>query len=232
MVPSAAPQKKAGHGWRPQENTEETQGRPQGNTGETQGRPQRNTGETQGNAGEATGEHRGNTAEGAIEWGAGSTAMTILLLIFGLVGSFGGQRPSDIVKWSAEPPEKSVAAGGLARIALTAKVEDGWKLYSLAQPKGGPIPLEIAIAKDAPFTLSAKQIESPAAKVQKDELFAGGHTQYYEKEAAFVLPVAVPKTLAPGSHTVPIEVTFQACGKEICLRPFTQRLEVNVSVVK
>jgi hypothetical protein len=29
---------------------------------------------------------------------------------------------------------------------------------------------------------------------------------------------------------VPLEVTFQACGAELCLRPFTQKLAVEISV--
>src|SRR5688572_914755 len=142
------------------------------------------------------------------------------------------QRPTDIVKWSAQAPAKPVQVGGVAKVALTAEVEPGWKLYALAQPKGGPVPLSISVPKDVPFTLSTKSIVAPAAKAQKDELFSGGNTQYYESEAAFVLPVAVPKGVAPGDHTVPVDVTFQACGKEICLRPFTQRLEVKLTVVK
>lgn len=142
------------------------------------------------------------------------------------------QRPTDIVKWSAQPPSKPVQVGGVAKVALAADIEPGWKLYAMTQPKGGPVPLSITVAKGAPFTLVTKEIVSPAAKAQKDELFSGGNTQYYESDAAFVLPVTVPKSTAPGDHTVPVDVTFQACGKEICLRPFTQRLEVTLTIVK
>jgi len=157
--------------------------------------------------------------------------MTLLILLLAGALNFAIQRPTDIVKWSADAPAASVRAGGTAKIALTAKIEDGWKLYSLSQPKGGPIPLAIGVAKGAPFTLVAKDITSPAPKVHKDEVFSKD-TTYYEEEAAFVLPVAVAKTMAPGTHVVPLEVTFQACGQSICLRPYTQRLEVNVTVTK
>lgn len=157
--------------------------------------------------------------------------VSVLALTFALAAAPAAQRPTDIVKWSTEPPATTVRAGGTAKIALNARIEEGWKLYSLTQPKGGPIPLAIGVAKGAPFTLSAKEITSPAPKVQKDEVFSID-TQYYEDQAAFVLPVAVPKTTTPGEHTVPLEVTFQACGKEICLRPFTQKLEVKVTVAK
>ena len=159
-------------------------------------------------------------------------AMLLLPCVLALVSTLAVQRPTDIVKWSAEVSTDGVRPGAVARITLTAKVEDGWKLYAIAQPKGGPIPLGIAVGKGAPFTLAAKAIVSPAPKLQKDELFGGGQTQYYEKEAVFVLPVTVEKSVTPGAHTVPIDVTFQACGKELCLRPFTQRLEVKLTVAK
>lgn len=159
------------------------------------------------------------------------TAASLVVLLAGLTATLAAQRPADIVKWSAEAPAGSVRAGSTAKIGLTARIEEGWKLYSLTQPKGGPIPLAIGVAKGAPFTLTAKNITSPAPKLQKDEVFSS-ETQYYEHEAAFVLPVTVPKTLEPGSHVVPIDVTFQACGQSICLRPYTQRVEVTVSVTK
>ena len=157
--------------------------------------------------------------------------ISALALTMALAAPAAAQRPSDIVKWSTEAPSAAVRGGGTAKIGLTARIEEGWKLYSLTQPKGGPIPLAIGVAKGTPFTLAAKDITSPAPKVEKDEVFSKD-TQYYESEAAFVLPVAVPKTVAPGEHVVPFEVTFQACGKEVCLRPFTQKLEVKITVSK
>ena len=156
---------------------------------------------------------------------------SLLACVLTLAAVVAAQRPTDIVRWSAESPSGSVRAGGTAKVALTARIEEGWKLYSLTQPKGGPIPLAIAVAKGAPFTLSSKEITSPVPKVEKDEVFSKD-TQFYEDEAAFVLPVGVPKTTTPGEHVVPIDVTFQACGKEICLRPFTQKLEVKLTVTK
>ena len=156
--------------------------------------------------------------------------MPIFVVVLALA-SLAAQRPTDIVKWSADAPAAGVRAGGTAKIALSATIEEGWKLYAVTQPKGGPIPLGIVVAKGAPFTLAAKEITSPVPKVQKDEAFSK-ETQYYEHDAAFVVPVAIPRATASGEHVVPIEVTFQACGQTICLRPFTQKLDVRVNVIK
>ena len=141
------------------------------------------------------------------------------------------QRPADVVKWSAIGPEKPVAAGSDANIALNARIESGWKLYALTQPEGGPIKLAIATAKGTPFAVVTKRIVAPLPKVHTDQNFKLD-TQYYESDAAFTVPVAVPKTMAAGPQQVPIDVTFQACGESICLRPFTQRVTANITVTR
>ena len=153
----------------------------------------------------------------------------LLVLALALVPA---QRPTDIVKWSAAPVAPEVAAGSVARINVTARVEAGWKLYAIEQPPGGPVPLAFRLPKDAPFAIARKQILGPKAKVQKqDENFAVD-TKYYENEASFTVGVMVPRTAAAGVQTIPLEVTFQACGAELCLRPFTQKLPVPITVDK
>ncbi|MEX1129133.1 MAG: protein-disulfide reductase DsbD domain-containing protein [Vicinamibacterales bacterium] len=140
------------------------------------------------------------------------------------------QRPTDIVKWAAAPPTAHVAPGGVALITLTAKVQRGWKLYAIEQPEGGPVPVTFALEKGAPFQIAHQEIQAPKAKVQKqDENFAVD-THYYENEAAFTIPVKV--NAKAGAHTIPLEVTFQACGAELCLRPFTEKLAVPITVRK
>jgi thiol:disulfide interchange protein DsbD len=152
--------------------------------------------------------------------------MKVILLLLTFVIPL--QRPSDIVRWTATAPAKPVAPGGTAKIELQADIEDGWKLYALSQPKGGPVPLAINLEKGSTFTLVQKQITGPLPKLLKDANF-NLETQYYEHDAAFTVPVTLPKT-ASGKQQIPLDITFQACGASICLRPFTQRLTAEVVV--
>jgi len=140
------------------------------------------------------------------------------------------QRPTDVVKWSATAPDSPVETGGVAVMKVTAKVQPGWKLYAIEQLPNGPLPLAFEIANGSSFILSQKQIGAPKSKVQKQDETFTIDTRYYENDAAFTLPVTVPPTVRAGSHQVPLEITFQACGAEICLRPFTQKLAVEISV--
>jgi DsbC/DsbD-like thiol-disulfide interchange protein len=157
-------------------------------------------------------------------------SMSFLLLAVCLL-LISPQRPADVVKWSAGAPVTPVAAGGEATVSLTAQIENGWKLYALTQAKGGPQGLTIAVAKGAPFAVQTKRIVAPKPKVHTDENF-NLDTQYYDTDTVFTVPVVVAKSAAAGSRQVPIDVTFQACGAEICLRPFTEHVTVTVTITK
>jgi DsbC/DsbD-like thiol-disulfide interchange protein len=154
-----------------------------------------------------------------------------VLIVAVLLSLVSVQRPADVVKWSATAPGTAVTSGGEAKITLTAKIESGWKLYALTQPAGGPVPLTIASPKGAALTVVRKRISAGLPKSHKDENFKVD-TLFYEDDARFTVPVTVPKTAAAGRTAVPIDVTFQACGESICLRPFTERVTVNITIVR
>jgi hypothetical protein len=139
-----------------------------------------------------------------------------------------GQRPTDIVQWSAAAPG-AVKAGATAKIEVAASIQPGWKLYAVDQQAQGPEPLTFALQKGTSFEISRKALVAPQPKVQKDANF-GVDTRYYENRAVFMVPVSVPAAVGPGRQSLPLEITFQVCGPELCLRPFTQKLTVELTV--
>jgi hypothetical protein len=142
------------------------------------------------------------------------------------------QRPTDVVKWSAENPGPVSTERRTILVKVTADIQPGWKLYAIQQPAGGPKPLAFATPDRAPFRVSKEHIVAPKAKVlAQDENFAVD-THYYETTAVFTVPVAVDRSVTGGTHEIPLEVTFQACGNELCLRPFTLKLPVQVAIGK
>ena len=64
-------------------------------------------------------------------------------LVFLLAMSAFGQ-VTDPVSWSMAGA--TAAPGGKVLVKLTAKLGEGWHLYSPTTPKGGPIPTSIALA--------------------------------------------------------------------------------------
>ena len=123
-----------------------------------------------------------------------------LLVVLLTVATAFVQRPSDVVKWSAQAAAPA-APGSVAQIRVVANVQPGWKLYAIDQPTGGPRPLTFAVSKESAFRVNPKQIEAPRASIKKqDENFAFD-TKYYENEAAFTLPVTVPPGTAAGTSS-------------------------------
>jgi DsbC/DsbD-like thiol-disulfide interchange protein len=139
------------------------------------------------------------------------------------------QRPSDVVHWTAKAATGTIAQGGTITIAITADIEEGWHVYALTQPKGGPIPLAIGVTKSQPFDVDIRRIKSPAPTIASDPNF-NLETHYYEGPVTLTVPVMVKRTAPLGKGTVPVEVTFQACSNRICLRPFTETISVDVSI--
>lgn len=156
-------------------------------------------------------------------------AITPIAAVLFLAVPASAQRPADIVRWSARPPSVEVKPGGTLKVEVTAVIESGWHLYALTQSAAGPPPLGIAVPAAAPFQLNSRGIEAPAPSVSADPNF-NTDTHYYENNVTLSLPVVARRDAKPGKHTLPIEITFQACSNTICLRPFTQKLSVDVAV--
>jgi hypothetical protein len=156
-------------------------------------------------------------------------SIAIALSLAAAAGPAARQKSEDIVKWTAKPPAAALGPGGSAAVTLTAEIADGWYMYALTQPEGGVPPLQIAIAKGQPFTLDPERIDAPLPDVTKG---TGGEpdTFHYGDKATFSVPVAAGKSVKSGTHTVPIEVTYQVCSGSLCLRPATTRLPVTLTV--
>lgn len=141
-----------------------------------------------------------------------------------------GQIPKEPVKWSIKVglPEKPLKPGQTFSVHLTAKIEEGWHLYSTEQIEGGPIPTRIVMPPEQPFE-QAGTIGSSEPKTAMDPSF-NLMTEYYEEEAAFTIPVKVAANAAAGKSEVKVNVSFQTCNDQICLPPKTVKLAVAVNL--
>lgn len=155
-----------------------------------------------------------------------SAASAVLFCV--LAATLAAQRPTDVVRWSAKSGE-TAKAGTTVRLEVTADVQPGWHLYALTQPKNGPTPLKFAVAKGARFEVRTGEVKGPAPVAVTDPNF-DLETRQYDGTVVFTVPVAVAADAPTGAAAVPLEVTFQACGNGLCLRPFTHTLNVAVVV--
>jgi DsbC/DsbD-like thiol-disulfide interchange protein len=157
----------------------------------------------------------------------GALAITIALSIGGVARS---QAKLDPIRWSiaTDTSKSSVKAGEKLTIQVTAKMDEGWHLYSLEQEPGGPIATKIRVPEDQPFKLS-EAIDSPAPRVEMDPNF-NMETQFFEEEVTFSLPMEVAPGTPAGKHELRVNVTYQTCTSTKCLPPKLVKLTAEITV--
>lgn len=151
-------------------------------------------------------------------------ALLLVALLFPLGSSaqgFGGSQMVDPIAWSVTVEDNSPDA---ATITLHAAIEGGWHLYGLDIPDDGPTPTSITfsypdgVTADGPLTPSRKPIE------KYDEIFSL-NLSWWENSVAFSQKVKISDTK---THSVGVEVTFQACSDQACVPPKTVSLDASV----
>jgi thiol:disulfide interchange protein DsbD len=132
-----------------------------------------------------------------------------------------GQNPA---KWSLESDAKgkSLKASEKFKAALRAEIEDGWHLYALEQPEGGPIPTTVKVAENIPFIIEGKIATTPEPITEFDPNF-NIDTKFFAKQAQFNLPLQATADAARADDLA-INVRFQLCNDTFCLPPKTVKV--------
>lgn len=137
----------------------------------------------------------------------------------------------DPVKWRLEAAPASVQKsekGSRIDAALIANIDEGWHLYALDQPAGGPVATTIKAGTDSPWKIDG-DIKSPKPIVRPDPNFTVDgkplETRSFTSEAKFVVPLAggVDAKL----EQIALDVRFQACNDTLCLPPRTMRVTLS-----
>lgn len=149
-----------------------------------------------------------------------------LLLILLPVAAF-SQNPTtwslhDVGKFGpADQPDQYSAV-------LRVRIEKGWRLYSLNQPSGGPIPTTIKVSEGAHFEIVGSVAEKePKSKPDPNFIVDGKplETRYYEDDAYFSMDMR--RTQANTDlKTLAFDVRFQLCNDTFCLPPRTKRVSI------
>ena len=133
--------------------------------------------------------------------------LTVWLLL--LSAGVGAQELNPI-RWTIKNESSAVKPGEVFNVQVVAAIDEGWHLYSLEQPAGGPIPTKIFVDENRKFK-SAGDIESPQPQVLFDPNF-NMDTQFYEGEVVFKVPLQVTNEASTGKNTVSVNAFFQTCN--------------------
>ena len=133
---------------------------------------------------------------------------------------------SKIVQWSAvaATPRAAPDGGSVIDVALKANVASGWKLYSLTQKGGGPVPMSVRLDSASGYTIEG-EVTGPAATRDVDPNF-GIETETYQGTPAFTVLIKVPADV-DGSRPIELKVRSQACSDRLCLPARTQTVTVD-----
>ncbi len=154
----------------------------------------------------------------------------LILAAVAAVLSFGAAPPNP-VSWKAQnAPAKPVKPGARLSLKLSARIDDGWHLYSMKRLEEGPIPTRIWIAEGQPFEL-AGAVAAPPPETIQDPNF-NMEVEYYEGEAVFTLPVRISPKASPGPQKLEVSASYQSCNNKLCLPPKTVKIDIPVEIGK
>lgn len=155
--------------------------------------------------------------------------LTLFSLVLALVPGVLSQ-VSDPIQWVLRKEKPgSIRAGEQFNVSVIATIADGWHLYALEQPEGGPIATRLSVSGGQTFRL-AGDIESPLPQVVFDPNF-NLETQFYQGEAIFTLPIEVSKDAPPGKDVLSVTAFYQTCNARTCLPPKTVKVTFELDVI-
>ncbi len=145
-------------------------------------------------------------------------------------GDSAAQAPAERVQWSAAfAAPGAVKVGSTVLLEVSGEIQDGWHVYALSEPSGGPIALRVSLDEND----VAQPAGSPSGTVpskHQDPSF-NLETQFYTHAFTVRLPVTLKEHTAAGRQLVPVSVRFQTCSDRECQPPTTTHLSVPVDVL-
>jgi hypothetical protein len=107
-------------------------------------------------------------------------------------------------------------------IILTAKLDQGWHIYSQTTPDGGPTATEISFTKNPVVTIEGSIKEAGKLEQKHEELF-GVDVKQYSNKVEFIQTVKLKgkiKTSVNGA------VEFMTCNDRECLPPKKEKFSI------
>jgi thiol:disulfide interchange protein DsbD len=132
----------------------------------------------------------------------------------------------DPIQWTLTSDVAKAPAGSSVPLRLKATFQEGWHLYSLTTPKGGPIPTTASLA-DNPAVAGSRLYQPPPIR-QLDKNF-NLDTETFEKEVSLPLIVSLAKD-AKGAVERTANVRYQACNDRQCLPPRKKTASVTLNI--
>jgi len=148
------------------------------------------------------------------------------LFVASLCGVSTAQVSNETVQWAASVISTAPAnRGSNAILEVSAEIKEGWHVYALTQPPGGPTALRITLEKNE--VAQAAGAPSGTVPERRHDPSFDLETDFYAHAFSLRVPVHVKQSAGDG-QTIPVSVRFQACSDRECLPPRTVHLAVPI----
>ncbi len=148
--------------------------------------------------------------------------LVILIVLLTGMGSSVFAQIVDPVKWQSSV---NILANNEAELQFTANIEQGWYMYAIDIPAGGPIPTSFDFEPDAAYELIGSIREATAPTVKMDPAF-NMRVGLFKNTAVFLQKI---KILKNDDFEVKAAVTYASCDENSCLPPKQVDIPVKVS---
>jgi len=108
--------------------------------------------------------------------------------------------------------------GKAGRLYVTATLPEGWYIYSMTQPAGGPIPTRIRLDPSDAFELAGEWTPDVPPHRKKSEAFNGLLVETHEGRVTWSVPIQL-RTSDPTKARIAGSVFAQRCNADTCLPP-------------
>jgi hypothetical protein len=145
---------------------------------------------------------------------------TLMIFVIGLLFSMSAR--SQIlkpVKWSYAAKKTSATT---ATIFIKATMEEGWHIYGLTVPEGGPVKTTFTFTPSNVFS-TIGTVTAPKPTVKFEKTFSM-NVNYFEKEVIFQQKVKLKGTNSEIQGTV----EFMVCSDRQCLPPETTAFSIPI----
>jgi len=165
----------------------------------------------------------------------GPTAMKTTLIYTLAAGSLAACSPGrpaaaqTPVIWTIAPISAPIRSGSATNVRIDAKIQDGWHIYSITQPAGGPIATRITVPAGQPFVSAGDPKPTVEPRVAFDDAFHM-NVQLHEKAVSFIVPVRSIGAATIVADSIRVNVRYQVCNASLCYPPQTAKLATSASV--
>ncbi len=148
-------------------------------------------------------------------------SIIISLLYCSLVCSAQIDKP---VKWSTDIKMTDDTAG---YVIVKAEIENGWHIYALSLPDGGPNPTVIAFDESDCIKFTGNPIPSRQPESIVDMVF---HLELdtWDNSVTFSQHFTVD---SPGNHNINGRISYMACNNSACTMPETEEFSITFKTV-